>query len=97
MHLVLRLLFDRKTVIEQFTGDTKTNNPFIKKLEKKPADYKDKYIRGTFTVTSPDGKDYPYSFLFSISEVNTIIKPEIPLSGTTSGGTDTTGSTYHIQ
>ncbi len=87
---------DGSTIIEHFTGDTESNKSFTKILENKPSASKGYYIRGTFTVISPDGKDYPYSILFSILEDKMVIKPNITLSDTTTAGKDTTGATYHI-
>jgi len=86
---------DGATVIEQFQGDTKTDNPFTQKIQDKPSNYKDTYIRGTFTVISPDGKDYLYSILFSVLEDNVIISPDINLTGITKGGQDTTLANFH--
>jgi hypothetical protein len=87
---------DGNTVIEQFTGDTKVNNPFSKTLKNAPATYKGCYVSGTFTVISPDGKDYLYSILYSILEEGITINPALTLTGTTTNGQDSIISVYHI-
>jgi hypothetical protein len=87
---------DRKTVIEQFTGDTKTNETFIKTLGINPSICKDKYVRGTFTVISPNGDDFSFSILFAIIEDDEVIKPEIPITGTTKNGKYTSIETFHL-
>lgn len=87
---------DGTTITEQFTGDTKTTNPFTKTLANTPSIYKGSFLRGAFTVISPDGTDFPYSILFSIKEDNTIIVPEITISGTTTNGSETRIGMYHM-
>jgi hypothetical protein len=87
---------DGSTVIEKFTGDTRVNNPFTQTLKLNPSDSKGTYISGTFTVSSPDGRDYPYSIVFSILEDNNLIKPNITLTGTTSGGQGSSIENYHL-
>lgn len=87
---------DGATVTEQFSGDTKLSNPFIKTLANPPSTYKGGFVRGTFTMISPTGADFPYSMLFSIKEENIIVMPEITLSGTTTGGSDSRMVVFHI-
>jgi len=88
---------DGNTVKEQFTGDTRTANPFTKILQNSPSFYKGSFIRGTFTVVSPDGTDFPYSILFSILEDNVLVNPNITVTGITTGGNDTTIAQFHIK
>jgi len=88
---------DGSTVMEQFTGNTQNTNPYVKTLQQSPSSYKGKYIRGTFTVQSPDGTDYPYSVIFSILEDNIVVNPEIPLAGSTTNGQAQTIAVYYIK
>lgn len=87
---------DGNTVIEQFTGDTSINNPFIQTLQRRPSDYKGTYIRGIFTVMSPDGKDYPFSIIYSIFVNNFLINPNITISAITDNGTYTSVANFHL-
>jgi hypothetical protein len=88
---------DKTTVIEEHSGSTQTNNPFVQKLNKKPSDYKGTYINGDFTVMSPSGDDVnPYTIVFSILEDDIVLKPEIILNGTTTGGEDTIADIFHL-
>lgn len=87
---------DKNTIIEELSGDTKNENPFTKALELKPSDSEGKYISGTFTFMSPDGKDYPYSAIFSILEDKNIILPNINVSGVTMNGSGSNIKTFHV-
>lgn len=87
---------DKNTVIEKTTGDTKTSNPAILSLSTSPANCKDKYITGSFTIMSPDGKDYAYSILFSILEDNNVLSPNILITGTTKNGQDNRIEMFHL-
>ncbi|MDR3705237.1 MAG: hypothetical protein P4L28_04955 [Paludibacteraceae bacterium] len=87
---------DKNTVIEKTKGDTKISNPTTLALSTSPANSKDKYITGSFTVMSPDGKDYAYSILFSILEDNNIISPNISITGTTKNGQDNRIEMFHL-
>ena len=87
---------DGNTVIEQFTGDTSKNNPFIQKLQRRPSDYKGTYIRGIFTVMSPNGQDYPFSIIYSVLEDNILVNPNITISGNTTNGTYISIANYHL-
>ena len=86
---------DGNTVLETFTGDTKTN-PFIKSLSKKPSDYAGGYISGTFKVIEPNGKDFTYTLEFSIVIEDAIIHPDNTLSGITRNGIAKVVSTFHL-
>ena len=87
---------DGNTVTERFTGDTKTKNPFTRKLSKQPSAYAKCFIGGTFTATSPDGTDSDYSILFEITQQQTAAEPAIELTGTTVNGEDSCTGTFHI-
>jgi hypothetical protein len=87
---------DKNTALEEATGDTKTSNPATVALSISPANSKDKYITGVFTVMSADGKDYPYSILFSILEDNNVISPDILITGTTKNGQDSRIEMFHL-
>ncbi|HZK68826.1 MAG TPA: hypothetical protein VFC36_04425 [Paludibacter sp.] len=87
---------DGNTKTEQFTGDTKVNNPFTKTLTINPPESKGAYIRGTFTVMSADGKDDPFRVVLSILENGFPVKPNITLSGNTTKGQATSIATFHI-
>ena len=87
---------DGNTITEQATGDTKNKNPCVIDLHNAPSLYKNGFIRGTFTAISPNGDDFEYSILFSLMEEGIVVRPCITITGTTSGGSDTTIAQFHI-
>jgi hypothetical protein len=88
---------DGNTVNEHFSGDTRVDNPYTHSLVKKPADYKDCYISGIFTVISPDGTDYPFTIIFAIVLENILILPAITHTDTTVNGEATSSASFHIK
>ncbi|NCO53839.1 MAG: hypothetical protein COZ21_09925 [Bacteroidetes bacterium CG_4_10_14_3_um_filter_31_20] len=87
---------DGNIVIEQFNGSTASNKSFVQTLKKKPSEYRGNYIKGIFTVISPDGTDYLYSIIFSIFEDDILVNPNMNLTGTTTKGEKTSIANYHI-
>src|SRR6476620_9279079 len=72
---------DGNTITEQTTGDTNKENPCEITLQNAPSLYKNGYIRGTFTVVSPNGDDFEYSILFSLLENGIVVRPCITITG----------------
>jgi hypothetical protein len=87
---------DAKTVIEQFTGDTKINNTFVKTLKIKPSECNNHFISGIFKVKSLDGRDFNYSIVFSILEDDKVVEPFYTLTGSTDNGTHVSVASYLI-
>jgi hypothetical protein len=87
---------DGSTILESLAGDTRTHNPFTGTLRLKPAESKHKYISGSFTVRSPDGRDNKYDILFKVLSDKKKVQPEIPLTGITVNGEAVIIANIHI-
>ena len=88
---------DGSTILERYTGNSQTANPFVMALPNNPSGYIGDYVAGTIKIFDPQGEGNNYDIEIAIVQDNTDLQPIITLTGTTTTGIVSHQTIFHLQ